>query len=397
MDKKQRKTVLFCHDTYYCRDKKGDIYAYGAFPYSLWAQRFLPHFDQIKIVGRDKGLCTPQATEGLDQSSGKDVEHLLFENINTPLKRLTQGRRLYRQIYQEVEKVDGVIIRGPVEFGMMAAKAARALGKPYAVEMSGCAFDHTWYHGSWIGKLYAPLKYLRARQMVAAADQVIYVTRAFLQRRYPSAAVQTYASNVEIKPSAPQVLEARLHKIKNEKAMLKIGLIGNYGNALKGLDVAFKALSRLKRDGYAFRFHILGEGDAARWQAEISRAGLEDDVVFDGTLPGGAPVLAWLDALDIYIQPSRHEGLSRALIEAMSRALPCLASAAGGSAELLPPRYIHKIGDDAALYQRLKRLWQDRGEQEVQARRNFQEAQNYTDAVLALRRAAFWDAFKARL
>ena len=34
--------ALFVHDTYYAYAPDGAIYAYGAFPYSLWKDRFLP-------------------------------------------------------------------------------------------------------------------------------------------------------------------------------------------------------------------------------------------------------------------------------------------------------------------------------------------------------------------
>ena len=164
--------ILFCHDTYYARDKAGKTYAYGSFPYALWETRFLPHFERMTVIGREKA-CDVREIKSLDVSSGKNVEHILLPNINAPLKRLLNGQEIYLKIEDQVKQADAVIIRGPVEFGMMAAKAARAHGKPYAIEMSGCAFDNVWYHGSKIGKIYAPLKYLRGRHMVAKADQVI--------------------------------------------------------------------------------------------------------------------------------------------------------------------------------------------------------------------------------
>lgn len=390
------KTVIFCHDTFYCRSSDQEIYAYGAFPYALWANRFLPHFDRLKIIGRNKGACEGDQSR-LDKSSGPQVEHILLDNINSPLKRLMHGRRLYKKIYDHIRGVDGVIIRGPVEFGMMAAKAARALGKPYAVEMSGCAFDHTWHHGSLIGKLYAPLKYWRARHMVAKADQVIYVTEHFLQKRYPAAGLTEFASNVEIIKPAQEVLDKRIKHIQDRTGPLKIGLIGNYGNALKGLDVALAALGHLKRKGYDFTLHVLGKGDPAMWEPAIIQQGLAGKIIFDGTLPGGQPVLQWLDDMDIYIQPSRHEGLPRAVIEAMSRALPCIVSNAGGTDELLPQEWIHKKDDAHQLYRQLKKMCKDTDLQLAHAQTNFAKAKAYTKEVLAPRRAAFWKQFKTRL
>ena len=382
--------VLFAHDTYYAPGPYDQIYAYGAFPYKLWEERFLPHFDKVTVLGRRQEF--DQGSVGkLDISSGPNVEHILLDNINSPVKRIVQGPEIYKRIYDIVEDVDGVIIRGPVEFGMMAAKAAREQGKPYAVEMSGCAFDHSWYHGSLVGKAYAPVKMKRAQNMVEHAERVMYVTEKFLQSRYPTDGLANFASNVEI-PSTPEsVLKKRLAKIKKHDGSFHIGLIGNYGNGLKGLGVAIEALKNLDAD---FQFHILGKGNPQQWEDKLENAGLQTRVYFHGTLPGGAAVLEWLDKLDLYIQPSFHEGLPRALIEAMSRGLPALASDAGGSAELLPLQYIHKKGDAKKLRQDLLNFACNSSMMAEAAENNFKKAQDYTKDVLAPRRAEFWSDFK---
>jgi len=387
-------SILFCNDTYYRKNDKGDTLAYGAFPYALWQERFLPHCDTLTVIGRKKPFSADLQDDNLDISNGPHVSHILLPNINSPIKRLTQGQTLYKRIENEVAKVDAVILRGPTEFAMMAAKAARKLGKPYAVEMSGCAFDHTWHHGSLIGNLYAPIKYLRARNMVKNAERVIYVTQYFLQRRYPTNGHTTFASNVEITAPPQKVLGQRLQRIKTQKSPQKIGLIGNYGNHLKGIGVALKALKALKDSGGDFTLHVLGKGDPKQWENTIKRYGL--NVSFDGTRPGGEPVMEWLDSMDIYIQPSFHEGLPRAVIEAMSRGLPCLTSNAGGTDELLPTQCIHKKGNHKALAKTLISIWDDKDWQVAQSTANAKHALNYTKEALAPRRHKFWKELKEK-
>ena len=58
---------------------------------------------------------------------------------------------------------------------------------------------------------------------------------------------------------------------------------------------------------------------------------------------------AWLSELDLYMQPSRMEGLQRDMIEAMASGIPCVGSTAGGTPELLDPLDLHRPGDVAAL------------------------------------------------
>jgi hypothetical protein len=186
------------------------------------------------------------------RSDGPGVRHVLLPNINTPAKRIFSSGEATAKIREEVEEADAVIVRGPSEFGMIAAQIVKltmvnkTATKTLAVEMSGCAFDHTWHRGSLTGKLYAPVKYLRARRMVNSADAVIYVTEKFLQARYPTRGTIANASNVEIESPSSHVLEKRLQRIDGTTP-LTFGLIGNYGHALKGLDVALAALNPFHR------------------------------------------------------------------------------------------------------------------------------------------------------
>ncbi len=377
--------AVFATDTYFSRTSDGATYSFGAFPSSLWAERFLPHFESLTVIGRYK-IFEPIHAQTAIRSDHPQVGFLLLPNINKPLNRLFGSSEAVTKINNEVGGSDAVILRGPTEFGMIAARAARLINKPVGIEMSGCAFDHTWNHKSLTGKLYAPVKYLRARHMVKNADCVIYVTEKFLQSRYPTKGTSANASNVEIDTPSSVILQSRLDKIK-QAAPLTFGLIGNHGNKLKGLDVACAALARIKNQLPPFEFRVLGHGPPSSSYSFVR---------FDQPLNNKNDVLAWLDDIDLYLQPSRHEGLPRALIEAMSRACPALASDAGGIPELIAPECIHKRGNikqlSIQILQGLNPEWRKR-----QAIRNFSTAKNYTRAVLLPRREKLWRDFSSQL
>tara|TARA_R110001592_G_scaffold3525_18_gene20042 strand:+ start:22944 stop:24164 length:1221 start_codon:yes stop_codon:yes gene_type:complete len=391
--------ILFCHDTYYSNRRDGTVYSYGTFPYELWEQRFLPYFESLTVIGRKKKL-RPDETGVLAVSSGKNVDHVLLPNIDSPVRRFTKYGRMYQKIKEQVEKADAVVIRGPVEFGMMAAKAARESGTPYAIEMCGCAYDKTYYKGDWFNKIYAPIKYKHAQKMVRHADAVIYVTENFLQQRYPTDGYMECASNVEIAAPPEYVLNSRLKRIESNTACLNIGLIGNFGSGLKGLNVAIEALAIVEKrrqknaesSAPDFKFKILGQGMPALWKTMIRQNGLDQKVEFCGTISGGKEVLEWLDTIDLYIQPSFHEGLPRSLIEAMSRGCPALSSDAGGTQELLSPEYIHSRGHADQLAEHIWTLM-DQEKRRFAAQRNFEKSKNYTREVLVPRRHAFWEHF----
>ena len=92
----------------------------------------------------------------------------------------------------------------------------RAAGKPYAVEMVGCASNGARNHGSWFGRLYALPFYLRTRRALRHAPLVLYVTSHWLQQRYPTLGKSFAASDVEIatmSDAEQSAREARLQRI----------------------------------------------------------------------------------------------------------------------------------------------------------------------------------------
>src|SRR5699024_2380880 len=82
--------------------------------------------------------------------------------------------------------------------------------------------------------------------------------------------------------------------------------------------------------------------------------------------------------------------LPRAVIEAMSRGCPVIASSVAGTPELLPVDYLVPKGNTKALVDKIdyvllnRRLWPDI------ARENFERSKEYTDEVLKLRRQKFY-------
>ncbi len=142
------------------------------------------------------------------------------------------------------------------------------------------------------------------------------------------------------------------------RAMLGLpgGPVAIYSGRLapeKGPDVLLDAWAEARRLSVAGTLCLVGEGpDLAALRARAVRLGVAGSVRFPGAC---TDVAAWLRAADAFVLPSRAEGLSVALIEAMACGLPVVATdvggtrdAAGEGALLVPPERPAEIAEALA-------------------------------------------------
>ena len=108
-------------------------------------------------------------------------------------------------------------------------------------------------------------------------------------------------------------------------------------------------------------------------------------------------MLDWLDTLDLYLHPSYTEGLPRALIEAMSRALPCVASSVGGIPELLPERWMHRAKDVDAMTEKVTSLIEQTNQRAEAAETNYEASKRYWQTTLGPHRQQAWAGFFERV
>jgi glycosyltransferase involved in cell wall biosynthesis len=172
-----------------------------------------------------------------------------------------------------------------------------------------------------------------------------------------------------------------------------IGTIGALDVKYKGQERIIKAISILNRNGYNFEYQLVGGGNEMRLKKIAQKYNVLDNVKFLGTLPHN-DVFEWFQNIDIYAQPSTTEGLPRAMIEAMSCGLTCIGAKTGGIPELLDSEYIfsNKINSIHEIVKILSSITKEK--LLLQAKRNFQEASNYTAEILEKRRSAFLSDYK---
>jgi glycosyltransferase involved in cell wall biosynthesis len=101
----------------------------------------------------------------------------------------------------------------------------------------------------------------------------------------------------------------------------------------KGLDLGLQALSQLT--DLDWEWHIAGDGPQLDMlKSRIQELGLADRVTFLGW-QSREGLTEWYHRSNVFLFPSRHEGMPNAVLEAMSSGLPVVATRIAGSEELV--------------------------------------------------------------
>lgn len=361
--------------------------------------RYLEHFDHLIVMMRreEAAFEEPARLGGMNLVTDPRIRVVFLPDTLDSANHFVDPR-IRRDIRNILEREIGfgkdVILRLHSYYSYIAAGICIKQGIPYLAEAVGCPFRSLRHH-SLKGKLLAPSSALQMRYCMWHAAYAVYVTKYFLQRRYPTKGISVSLSDVELLAADPEILEKRYEKIRslkeNPDRKLRIGTAGALHVPYKGHRFVFRALAELKAKGCCrFEYHLAGGGDGSRLHELVRDLDIEDLVIFEGQMAHDQ-IYNWLDSLDLYIQPSKVEGLPRALIEAMSRALPAFASDVGGNPELLEPSCIHRCGNVREIEEALLALTPDRMLE--MAERNFQEAGKYDKDRLQQKRRKVLTAY----
>ncbi|SYZ77871.1 glycosyltransferase family 4 protein [Trichococcus shcherbakoviae] len=382
--------LLFAHDHIFYKFENL-MYSTGGLSKEM-IERYTDFFESVQIVSRQKEL--KEYNYKLTAASTDNVNFTFVPNFKS-LGGYFKIKEAEKIIEREVINADVIIARLPSSIGNIAIEMAKKNNKPYLIEVVACPWDSLWNH-SFKGKVIAPFSYYKMKNLIEESKFTIYVTERFLQERYPTRGKSTNCSNVALQKFDNDILTKRQHYImnKNSQDPIIIGTTAAVDVKHKGQQYVIKALGELKSEGYAnYQYHLVGGGNQDYLKKIAENYGVSDQVKFLGTMPHDK-VFGWLDNIDLYIQPSRQEGLPRALIEAMSRAVPSLGAKTAGIPELLESDFIfsNTKRNIAEICQILKSF--DKETMLKQANRNYEESKKYDKKIIEERRKNFFEELR---
>lgn len=162
-------------------------------------------------------------------------------------------------------------------------------------------------------------------------------------------------ADIEVLPNAVPVDE--IPEIQKEPGWKKILYFGRL-DAKKGLDQIVEACGKLKKEGLEFDFNCYGTGPDAKAFIDGMTAALDERFYYGGVVTGDQK---WhvLAENDIFLLPSKYEGLPMALLEAMAAGCVPIVSDVGSVSTVVRDGengYLIEPGNVDQIVDRLRKL-----------------------------------------
>lgn len=359
---------------------------------SYW-ERYLQVFSTIYVVARVKKISNVSSLpNGYKRLENKNIKFIKLPYYHGLLQSLIFLPVIFIFIFFNIFKSKKNILRLPGIISIFAGIFSLILNKKFAVELVGDPYDvFSSGVGGKLSKLLRLIFTSMTKMLIKNAVAVSYVTERTMQKRYPAnlRAFSTYYSSISLDDN---VFHNRNIRKKVNKENFKILLVGSLEQMYKGFDIAILAISNLSFKDKTL-IHIVGDGIYKEYlERLIKERNMEDYFIFHGKV-SREEIFKLMEDVDVFLMPSRTEGLPRALIEAMSKGLPAIGSNVGGIPELLPNEWIFKSEDHIDLSEKITQIYYNDNIEDI-SKVNMLKAKEFRSDILQKRRNKLYSVLK---
>ena len=383
------------------RSADGCVYGHGPTGYSVWSE-LLDSFEEVVLLARVGNRNDLHIRE--NKVEGPAISVWELPDFFGPWNYLLTLPTLRSRVRAAVALCDAHLLRVPGLVGRLAWQEVRRVRKPYAAEVMSDPSD-TLSPGTMSSpfrSLYRAVATQDLKVICGEAFATVYWSGGKMHQRYPPAN-NAYACvapriflNVGYASSAHMAERFRIVDSGNGLSkpgavVRRIGFIGSLAQLYKGPDLLLRAAALCRSRGREFEIVMIGDGRyAEQMKALAGRLGVDDRTQFIPRLPFGKAVFDFLDTVDLFVMPSRAEGLPRALVEAMARGCPCIGCDVGGIPELLAAEDLVPVNDHKALARKIMEVTADPRRMKAMSERNLAKAKQFDPEALRDVRRAFY-------
>jgi glycosyltransferase involved in cell wall biosynthesis len=188
----------------------------------------------------------------------------------------------------------------------------------------------------------------RIKKTLESADQVIVLSNwwfTFFQERFPKSKITRIYNPVEL---------TDYNKADEYQGIVKFLFLGHISSR-KGCYDLLNVAEKMVKKNSNFIIEIGGNGETDKLKEMIQQRNLGTYVHFLGWVSGEKKKLL-LQNSDIYVLPSKNEGLPVSILEAMSYGMPIISTIVGGIPEMIEDQnsgFLIDPGDLDALYEKM--------------------------------------------
>jgi len=375
-------------DHRFLRTPEGAFYGTTIYGPNYWS-RYLDVFDSVRVLSRSIPIDTPD--ESIFRVDSDRVSFATLPEFSSLFAYLKNLPRMLILLRKELIEPGAVILRIPSNLCFTAWPILIWKRKPYGVELTGDPKD-SFSKGAVkhpfrvIFKLIFPLL---TKWICKGSIASNYVTETTLQHRYPphKTSFHTHSSSIDL--NEDDILDPEQRKKYQKGSKLRLITVGTFSQLYKGQDLLLDAVSQCETCVESLTF--VGGGRYLSEIEKLAKASKSGIIMnFVGSVPSGSAVYKLLDESDLFVLPSRQEGLPRAMIEAMARGLPCIGTRVGGIPELIPERCLVLPNDPDLIAKKIHELWNNPTFLEEASCRNICEARKFIRSKLMSRRKTFY-------
>lgn len=387
------KLLLSCDNSLFYKD--GSYYFKNQEWHDFY-QRYLRVFEEIRIANRVE-------TEDIIPSKGIKIDNSRIEVIHIPK---FSGPKEYAMQYFKIGKAiegicdgcDAAIVRLPSTIGQRVARQVIKKKLPFAVEVVYDAEDGWKSETNWLNRFLWKRIDREMRSTCYKADGVSCVTEHYLQRHYFSKKKDSFTSHYSTL-ELPLSFYTSNKKHPGERPLVITNVANQIQfNGRKGFNEIIEAIGILKHRGIKVYAKFVGQSyqNGVEQFIELSKKlEVEDQIEYMGYLT--RPELdSFLSEVDLFVMPTRAEGLPRVIIEAMAKGLPAISTPVSGNPELLDEHFLVKYEDVKTLADRIEELITDKALYERTSKINFDKSLKYEASVLEKRRDEFYLKLKMK-
>ena len=397
MEKNSMSTVLVVSDAHLFKTPDGRYWCNTAMHgYQFW-KRYLSSFDDVIVVARTKDISINEKEENnYIRADGENISVFALPFVRGLMGYLFRWPLIKKKCDEAATLSTKAIFRIPSIPAYMLLKKYLRTRNPYAVEVVIDPEDE--YRNIPILK---SLSSKILKNVCASANGVSYVTQDYLEKKYPSGKrlgktdkkyFESYYSSIDL--TTDFFFYNRSFNSKYNKIHL-LHITNSINNENKGHRALINIVSKLRKIGIEAPTVFVGSGDKIDEFKELSAKLEVDDIIeFVGYVSDKKIIRNYLESAELFVFPSKAEGLPRVLIEAMATGLPCLASNVDGIPELLDQEFLFDPNDVEGFKNKIVELAGNNTKLAKMGMNNLKKAGEYAKEVLDKRRSEFYDRLK---